>query len=80
MVLWTVTAYLIAEHKPFWIALIPAVFMTDVAVSYILIAPEGLALSHGVSYGCGLLVSTGLLLYVFIYRYRRNKFIAFSRS
>lgn len=73
VVLWTVAAYLIRSSKNYWIALIPAVFMTNVVVAYILIAPEGFSLPHGISYGCGLLVGTGLLLYTFFYIYRRKK-------
>lgn len=79
VVLWTVMAYLISENKNFWIALIPAVFMTNVIVSYILIAPEGLSLPHRISYGCGLLVSTALFLYTFFYRYQKNKLMALSQ-
>lgn len=49
IVLWTITAYLIKSNKFYWIALIPAVFMTAVVVSYILIAPEGFNLDHDIS-------------------------------
>ncbi len=67
VVLWTITAYLIRMGKNFWIALIPAAFMVNVVVSYILIAPEGFSLPHDVSYLCGILASVGLLLYTFFY-------------
>ncbi|SKB33777.1 Carbon starvation protein CstA [Parapedobacter luteus] len=75
VVLWTVTAYLINAGKNYWIALIPALFMTNVVVSYILIAPEGLSLPHGFSYSCGIAVGVGLLLYTFWYIYRKGKYV-----
>ncbi|WP_257669912.1 carbon starvation CstA family protein [Parapedobacter tibetensis] len=75
VVLWTITAYLIGQGRYYWIALVPAVFMTNVVVSYILVAPEGLSLPHGLSYACGLLVSTGLLLLTFFHVYRKRKVI-----
>lgn len=41
--LWAITVYLARERKAFWITLLPAMFMTAVAVTYILFAPEGLS-------------------------------------
>src|SRR5690606_3911561 len=66
-VLWTITAYLIRTGKNYWIALIPAAFMVNVVVSYILIAPEGFSLASSVAYLGGALVSVGLLIYTFRY-------------
>ena len=39
--LWAAVKYLANRGKNFWIALIPAMFMTVVVTSYILAAPEG---------------------------------------
>ena len=39
--LWTAAAYLKKQDKNFYIALIPAMFMTVVTTCYILVAPEG---------------------------------------
>ncbi|MFB0908826.1 MAG: carbon starvation CstA 5TM domain-containing protein, partial [Spirosomataceae bacterium] len=50
IVLWTITIYLVNEGKNYWVALFPAVFMTVVCSSYILIAPEGFQLPHLISY------------------------------
>lgn len=49
-VLWTVAVYLMQKNKFYWLALLPAIFMTMVVVSYILLAPEGLSLQKGISY------------------------------
>ena len=55
--LWAITVYLAVSKKPYVITLIPALFMTSVCSTYICIAPEGLGLSHAISYyigvGCG---------------------------
>lgn len=69
IVLWTVTAYLIRERKPYWISLVPAAFMTTVVVSYLLLAPEGFQLPLDISYVAGGVVTMALLA-MSIYRVR----------
>ncbi|MDD2798158.1 MAG: carbon starvation protein A [Bacteroidales bacterium] len=49
IVLWTITVYLAKAHKLYWIALIPALFMTDVVFTYVLVAAEGLSLPWNLS-------------------------------
>ena len=44
IVMWTATAYFVKENKNFWIAFIPAVFMTAVCIAFIMMAPIGLGL------------------------------------
>ena len=41
VMLWTAALWLRRQGKFYWIALVPAVFMTAVSVLYILVAPEG---------------------------------------
>ena len=67
IVLWAITVYLMQEKKPFWITLIPAVFMTAVTSTYILFAPEGFSLPSGISYPAGALISIALLATFLIY-------------
>ena len=57
VVLWTITVYLIRKRKPYWITLLPALFMTSVVITYIMLAPEGLSLSKTISYGIGIVTS-----------------------
>jgi carbon starvation protein CstA len=45
IVLWTITIYLASERKPYWITLVPAVFMSAVVSAYILVAPEGFGIN-----------------------------------
>ena len=52
--LWAITVWLVCARKNYWVTLIPALFMTCVCATYILIAPEGLALSVEVAYPVGL--------------------------
>ncbi|HUW07072.1 MAG TPA: carbon starvation protein A [Williamwhitmania sp.] len=61
VVLWTITAYLAGEKKPYWITLIPAVFMTAVVTNYILIAPEGFRIDQLMGYSIAILFSLGSL-------------------
>jgi carbon starvation protein CstA len=67
--LWAISAYLAKVAKNYWIALVPAAFMTVVVTSYIITAGEGFGLliakatgSATVSYPIGVVI--GLLLSV----------------
>lgn len=60
IVLWAITAYLVSEKKFFWITFLPALFMTVVTTSYILVAPEGFRLPLFPSTIVGIIISLGL--------------------
>ncbi|TRX60082.1 carbon starvation protein A [Fulvivirga sp. M361] len=66
VVLWTVTVYMIKKGKSYWIALIPAGFMTSVVVSYILLAPEGFGLPVDLSIYIGVITAFVSMLFVLI--------------
>ena len=67
--LWAITVYLVQNRKNFYIALIPALFMTLVCSTYICIAPEGLSLPHGISYIIGgVCAMAGLIWFILWYR------------
>jgi carbon starvation protein CstA len=51
--LWAITVYLVQQKKPYIITLVPALFMTVVCTSYILVAPEGFSLPLRVGLSCG---------------------------
>lgn len=42
IMLWAATVWLDKQRRNYWVALVPAVFMTMVCTAYIVIAPEGL--------------------------------------
>ncbi len=60
--LWSITVYLARKNKFYWISLFPAIFMTAVSVTYIMIAPEGFHLSSTISYSVGLGVAAAVTL------------------
>ncbi len=63
--LWTVTAYLLKSNKNYWVALIPALFMTVVVVSYIFLAPEGFQLPYTISIWSGIIAAVVVLFSIF---------------
>lgn len=68
VVLWAITVYLAQERKFYWITLIPAVFMTAVTTTYLLLAPEGFSLPKDISYLLGALLSVMSFVGFFVYR------------
>jgi carbon starvation protein CstA len=69
--LWAITVFLYKEHKPYPITLIPALFMTMVCSTYLLISPEGFNLNHTLSYCLGGCI-TLLILIIFIIFIRKQ--------
>jgi len=51
--LWTITVYLAREKKFYWITLIPALIMTMVTSTYLVVAPELLRLPVNIGYPVG---------------------------
>jgi carbon starvation protein CstA len=66
--LWTVTSYLLKEHKNYWVALVPAMFMTVVVTTYLFIAPEGFNLPYNISLWSGIGLSMLVLFKLFYNR------------
>ncbi len=60
--LWAVTVWLAREGKVFYVTLFPALFMTAVCTTYILVAPEGFCLPYAVGCAGGGLVAAALLV------------------
>ncbi len=73
VVLWTVTAYLIYENKQYWVTLLPAIFMTMVSTTYILIAPEGFHLPNTISYWGGALLTMLISISFWMFTAKRRK-------
>ena len=70
--LWAVTVWLARKGKTFYVTLFPALFMTAVCTTYILVAPEGFGLSYvlGCAVGGGV---AALLLGMFMKWYLQFK-------
>lgn len=73
VVLWAISVFLAQNKKFFWITYIPAVFMTAVTVTYILIAPEGFTLQPQLAYLIGAAITTGTALWFFAYQVKYRK-------
>ncbi|MBC8767971.1 carbon starvation protein A [Arenibacter sp. BSSL-BM3] len=73
IVLWTITAYLIYENKAYWVTLLPAIFMTMVCSTYILIAPEGFQLPNEISYIGGTLITLAITIAFWVYTSQKKK-------
>ena len=71
IVLWTAAVYMLIRGGNFWIALIPAIFMTAVVTTYILVAPEGLMLPYTLSAFIGCIITVILTGYFFFFRSRK---------
>lgn len=68
--LWAVTVFLMRTRRAFWVAYCPAVFMTAVCLSYILVAPEGLTIPYavGLPIGIGVAVIVGAAFLIYYIR------------
>ena len=70
--LWALTVYLTQKRKPYVITLIPALFMTAVCSTYILIAREGLHLPQELAYWLGGAVTLFIFVLFLVWR---NKYL-----
>ena len=52
-VLWTLTVYLVRHKKPFFITLIPALFMTTVCSTFLFVSKQAFGLPGEIGYPCG---------------------------
>ena len=51
--LWAITVYLVRQRKPYWITLLPALFMTVVCSSFLMVSKNAFGLDLMVGYGVG---------------------------
>ena len=68
LVLWTITIYLLRSRKNYWITLLPALFMTAVISTYLMLAPEGFSLSKPTSYLIGAIATLGSAVLFWLYQ------------
>ncbi len=66
IVLWAISVYLLREDKNYWITLIPAVFMTAVTITYIMVAPEGLTLYYPIGLTIGIATAIAFMILFFV--------------
>ena len=63
--LWTITVYLVQRKKPFSITLVPALFMTVVCTTFLLVSSQAFALSPTIGYIGGVIALIGALVWFF---------------
>lgn len=72
--LWTITVYLVRAKKPFVITLVPALFMTVVCSTFVLVSPMALNLGSVISYTGSVIVLVIACVWFFAwYRKQFNK-------
>ena len=70
--LWAITIYLSRKGKPYWITLIPALFMMAVVITYILFDRSGIALPYTTSVMISAISVVISAIYFFLYRYKEK--------
>lgn len=71
--LWTLTVYLVQRKKPFVITLIPALFMTVVCSTFLLISKQALGLESTVAYTGSVIILVVALVWFFAWYTRYQK-------
>ncbi|MBR1547846.1 MAG: carbon starvation protein A [Prevotella sp.] len=51
--LWAITVYLVRQHKPYWVTMLPAVFMTVVCSTFLMVSKNAFGFDMMVGYGVG---------------------------
>ena len=72
--LWTLTVYLAREKKPYWVTLIPALFMTTVCSTYLFISKQALQLPEPLAYSLGGICLLIAIVWFFLWlrKYQRS--------
>lgn len=71
--LWAITIYLVVKRKIYFITLLPALFMTMVCSSFILISPnEGLGISPIWAYGISTAITLASLTYFYTWKKKKR--------
>lgn len=65
--LWTITVYLVLHKKCFWITFVPAVFMTTVSVTFLLIAKDCMGLEPMIGYTVGAIAAVASCVIFFLW-------------
>ena len=71
--LWTITVYLVQQRKPFVVTLIPALFMTVVCSTFLLISQQAFGLHPTIAYTGSVVVLVVALVWFFAWYRKQNK-------
>ena len=72
IVLWAASMFLFQEKKNYWIAAVPATFMSAVSMTYFICAPECLHLSTSFAYPVGITLAA-VFLGIFLYSTKKQR-------
>ena len=70
--LWALTVYLVQQHKPFYVTLLPALFMTVVCSTFIVVSKNGFGASMSVGYIVAVVALVAALIWFFAW-YRKSQ-------
>ena len=73
IVLWASAMYMVHINKSHWLASLPAMFMTAVCTTYIIMAPEGLKLSSTIAYPIGVASAVGSMVWFLSTARKKNQ-------
>lgn len=71
--LWTVTVFLAKAKKPYIITFLPALFMTTVCTTFIMVSKQALGLPLAIGYGIGVLACVVACVWFFVWYNKNNK-------
>ena len=71
--LWAITVYLVQEHKPYWVTLLPSLFMTVVCSSFLMISKNAFGFDMMVGYGVGGATFIIAVAWFFMWKSREKK-------
>lgn len=74
--LWTITIYLVQKKKPFIISLIPALFMTVVCSTFLLVSKDAFGLNTSVGYVGSVIVLVASLVWFYAWYRKYTKKVA----
>lgn len=74
--LWTITIYLVQNKKPFFISMIPALFMTVVCSTFLLVSKDAFGLDTSVGYVGSIIVLVAALVWFYAWYRKYTKKIA----
>lgn len=70
--LWAITVYLTINKKPYIITLVPALFMTMVCATFIIISDSGFGLPHTISYILGGVITLAACVWFFVWKHKKS--------
>lgn len=80
--LWTITVYLVQKNKPFWITLIPALFMTTVCSTFLFVSEQAFGgwIPRTVGYGIGIVSLIVAIVWFTLWLRKYNSSIKVKKS